>query len=281
MITLKTERIAPLFCGLDRICGLAVVLAACAGCFPATIQGTVENLQGDRLPGVVVEVRETGHQALTNARGEYEVRYEPGEINLRFMKTGYTGGRLEMTIDEYRPVLARPVTLWPLPRQKGVHFLEEYRYRAAGVIEPERFESNNLGTVWGLERWTDVQVGPEPYIVAHRLPRNALRVYRMEMVELFVEDDWGDTQIVEVYTGARLMPHEAHYIDEAGTLLAIDFPEGLPPGNYGVSWGALQGETNIDSRIWIFSVLPSEPEPAEEDEEDEEEEEDGDNVGEG
>lgn len=251
--------------GIGRICGLTVMLAGFAGCFPGTIQGTVEDLQGNRLPGVVVEVQETGRQALTNARGKYEVRYEPGAINLRFMKTGYTGGHLEMTVEEPRPVLARPVTLWPLPRQKGVHFLENYRYRAAGAIEPERFDSNNLGTVYGLERWTDVQIGPEPRIVAHRLPPDGLRVYRMEMVELFVEDEWGETQILEVYTGARLTPHEARYIDEAGTLLALDFPDGLPPGNYAISWGALQGETNVDSRIWIFSVLPSEPEPTEED----------------
>ena len=241
---------------------------------PPTIQGTVEDLEGNRLPGVVVEVQETGDQALSNARGEYEVRYEAGEVNLRFMKSGYTGGHLQMTIDEHRPVLARPVTLWPLPRQKGVHFLENYRYRAAGAIEPERFESNNLGTVWGLERWTDVQVGPEPRIVAHRLPRNGLRVYRMEMVELFVEDEWDETQIVEVYTDGRVTPHEARYIDDAESLLAIEFPEGLSPGNYAVSWGALQGETNIDSRIWIFSVLPSEPEPTEE-EQDEEDAENG------
>ena len=238
---------------------MLLVSLALAGCNIPVIEGVVTDVRGEPLPGVVVDVQETGDQDVTNALGEYRVRYAPGEANLRYLKTGFTSGLLRMEVEEPRAVQARPVALWPLPPQKGVYFSDEsYRYRPAAAVEPRRYESNNLGVVYGIESWQPVQTNDDsPLLLAHRLPAHGLRAHRVEMTELFVESPRGDdTTIIEVWAKTREIPVEGAYIDDEGQLLEARFPEPLAPASYALHWGALEGDPSVDSRAFLFTVLP-------------------------
>ncbi len=237
---------------------LVGLLGGVQSCFGPSIQGRVVDVQGGSLPGVAVNVVNTGDQDLTTPLGEYRVRYEPGHVELEFLKTGYTRGRLEMTLEEARNVSARDVMLWPLPQAKGVYFFANFRYRATAALEPQAFETANLGTVYGTEHWTDVQtVDAAPVLIAHRLPLAGLRMHRMELRELFVEEPSGGTRSVEAWTRAGEVPIDGQYLDEDGALLQVILTDELDPGAYAVHWGALEGDPAVDTRIFFFSILPS------------------------
>jgi len=95
---------------------LAGLLAS--GCSPAVIEGQVLDVRQEPLPGAAVTVDGTHDQSLTNALGRYTIDFAPGKVLLRFIKTGYTPGLLELTVNEARHVEATPVVLWHLPERR-------------------------------------------------------------------------------------------------------------------------------------------------------------------
>lgn len=226
-------------------------------CVPNRIEGTVLDVKGEALPGVVVTAEETGNQALTNTLGRYKVPYQPGTVILTFFKTGYTPGRLELDIDRFRPVQARPVRLWPLPPQKGVYLYENHRYRSITPVMPDRFEQPDGTVLYGTTKWADVETYDTARLVlCHKMPPYGVRVHRMDLIELAVEQAEGSTETTEVWAPARPIPVEVVPIDQVEALLTeLRFDASLEPGFYAVDWGALSGDASRDKHMFFFGIV--------------------------
>lgn len=238
--------------------------AACAGllclavwgCAPAHIEGKVVDIRGEALPGVAVSVAGTHYQALTTARGEYSVRFRPGDVALEFAKSGYTSGRLESTVPEPRVSTAPDVVLWPLPPHAGVFILDNYRYQAAKSLEPQLRRTRNMGEVYCTTRWPDYQTKDRtPVILCHNMPAYGLRLSRLELVEIMLQEEEAGADTLSVWKHRLAIPVAVEPVDEpARLLLQVRLGQPLEPGTYAVHWGALEGITRPEPRIFLFSV---------------------------
>ncbi|MBI4556648.1 MAG: carboxypeptidase regulatory-like domain-containing protein [Candidatus Hydrogenedentes bacterium] len=217
------------------------------------------DIAGEELPGVAVTVEGTSYQTLTNAYGRYRVRYRPGRMVLEFTKTGYTSGRLALDANQSRSVQAATIALWRLPRDKGVYFYEDHKYRALARLEPERFPSTDGSAVYGTSRWTDVETTlNEPLIVCHRLPWQGITLHRLNLVEVTLTASENQTETKEVWAPAEALPIEGIPIDEPeALLLQVRLSAPLEEGVYAIDWGALTGATSQEKQMYVFSVVPA------------------------
>lgn len=257
---------------MKRLILAAICLAALAGCDRSLISGKVVNIRGEALPGVAVQVEGTSYQALTDGLGEYRVPYDPGHVVLQFMKTGYTPGILELTAEAPREINAQTVSLWELPRDKGVYLYENFRYRETTRIVPEEFVTRERRRVYATRRWPEIETtATAPVILCYKITDWEVRFCRLELTELFTPLPGGDLEEAAVLARTRTIPARLSAVDEPeGLLRQIELPGPLEPGTYAVHWGALDGATDTDPRIFMFSVvdymltLPPEPEDEEE-----------------
>ena len=255
--------------------GLALVVLV--GCGRNVITGRVLNVQGETLPGVAVKVEGTEHQALTGPLGKYSVAYNPGPVALNFIKSGFTPGRLELTVNQAKRVEAADVTLWQLPEGWGVYLVKDARYIGANPIEPDAFPTVAGTTVYGVKKGPETTTtNAKPMMVCYKLPRNEVRFCRMAPTEIELRPPdakgpvaKGKGQKITVWTSVAKIPVTVSRIDEPeGLLLQLHYDGSLEPGCYAVHWGALEGRTDLDKRIFYFSVVnpnaaPSAgPEPA-------------------
>lgn len=264
---------------MKRIVVAGVCLIVLAACNRSLISGKVVNIKGEALPGVAVHVEGTRFQALTDGLGQYRIPYTPGKVVLHFMKTGYTPGTLEIAADSPRQIEAQAVSLWELPLDKGVYLYENFRYREATKVMPEPFVTKGNHTVYATRRWPEIETTANaPLILCYKMPDWDVRFCRMDLTELQTHLPGGGLEEAQVLAQTKTIP---------ARLLAIDQPEGLlhqlelsgplEPGTYAVHWGALDGASDRDARIFMFSVvdytltLPAEEKTEEEDMEEEEE----------
>lgn len=233
-------------------CGVALL----AGCNPNVIEGSVADVQGNPLPGVAVQAQSGGAQAITDALGQYRLPFLPGKVTLEFMKTGYTPGRLELTVGQWRRVQANAVALWPLPPSKGVYLFERFRYQAMGAAEPRPYRMGLRDAVHGAAKSPDVTTeNPNPCMVCFKMPDYDLAFCKMRLADVSLPgfDSGGATE--KVWIRAQPLPVLLEPIDQPdATLVELRLSRPLEPGVYGIHWGALDGYASTDSRVFLFRV---------------------------
>lgn len=236
--------------------GLLVILT---GCPSNVIEGTVMDVKGDTLPGVVVSVAGTGSEVVTNTLGKYKIGYVPGTIQLKFAKTGYTPGELDLGVITSN-IPAVPVTLWPLPQNRGVFIFDNNRYYSTTNFEPQSFITEKIGSVYGSRKIPEtITYRTEPMIVCYKMIRSGISCSRLEKRSVKPIGLGSKSPPIEIIVPTATITIEQVPIDEPEhRLVQLRFAESLKPGMYAIHWGALRGYTTTDKRIFTFIVANSE-----------------------
>ena len=258
-----------------------LLLAACDQ--TVSLRGTVYDVRGESLPGVAVTLREIGRQAITDGRGRFgegfnPLRCAPGVYTVDYIKTGYTAGQQSFEASRTGSYELEEVRLWPLPKSQGVYLFEGYRYREASRTEPKQYlaeKAQAVGTQFGNALIFATKKIPEliaqtnePEILCYRMPDYDVRLYRLDRVSAAlpahdsVESEEGAAPLQ--FTESVWAPSESITIipvpidEPEHTLLELQLTEGLVAGHYAVHWGALDGHSSTESRIFLFRVGESE-----------------------
>lgn len=246
---------------IPKVVLIALTALLLSACTRPTISGTVVNLQGEGLPGVVVRLKDSPESTLTDAVGDYKIRFRPGTVTLEYNKTGYTPGELRIDIDKPRRIEATAVALWQLPSNAGVYLFENNRYIELARGETQRYflaEGDMAYAVTQIPK-TSSQTD-EPLIVCYKTPRYNARLSRLEKLE--VRRSTSDSETVTAWTEAGTMRADLRPIDEAeGLLLQLELDRGLEPGDYAIHWGALEGQQALEKRVYLFRVEEPPPPP--------------------
>jgi hypothetical protein len=232
-------------------------IAGLSACEKSGITGKVVDVQGEDLPGVAVTVEGTMFQALTNARGEYNVSYDPGNVALTFAKTGFTFGRLELRAAGSQHIDATTVQLWHIPPNKGVYLFEPPNYVHLGIATPQRLLSKSLGAIYGVQKWEDsFTTSTAPLLVAYKTSQYEMRLYRLELTEFDTEDAPAKAPKTKAWVPAESIPVSAVAIDEPQRqLMQIKYDGELVPAVYALHWGAFDGQTQIEgATAYVFRV---------------------------
>lgn len=236
-----------------------------AGCERGLIEGTVRDFNGDQpLPGVAVHLEGTSSEALTDALGRFRINYiAPGELTLRFEKTNYTQGLWRGKINELTTIALDPekeaVRLHRLPLQHGVYLFEDQRYEPTAAMEPKllkRKESDDQ--VRGIQR--DIAqpliTNPSPVLVVYsgdKMFPYAVQLCELEQVDVAPPSGVSGGSTYKAWVKKRDVPVETAMLDEIREqLYQVVLNEPLTPGVYAVHWGALDGNLDMDSRLFYF-----------------------------
>ncbi len=268
-------------------CALAVVLLLGA-CTPgATLRGKVSDTSGEALPGVAVCVVGGGESVITNALGVYSLPAAPGKARIRFEKTGYAPGELEVDAPARGRVEVLETRLWNLPPSDGLFLFSGHRYTETDHTRPNQYSVENTGPMAGTPVTPKV-AAPAPSgggadgaaavrLIAHRLPPHDARLARLRQANALLP---GQMSAVPSTTADGSMPPPAYTervwvadtgipittrsIDEPDRLLMEIIPaEPLSPGAYAVHWGAMDGLKSLEPRVFMFVVSdPGIPEEA-------------------
>ena len=238
-----------------KLCILMGITALSLGCPRNVIEGTVTDVKGNTLPGVIVAIEGGNAEAVTNALGRYKISYLPGDITLGFAKTGYTPGRLEVG-NVTSNVEADVMTLWALPYNAGVYLFENYRYRNTASFEPKRFKTQNFGVIYGFRKTPEIEIqSNEPTLICYKMQRSGISCNRMDKKKIRPEGISDKEKPLEVFTKGRKISFEQVIMDKPQRrLVQLKFSEELEPGVYALHWGALSGYTTTDKRIFTFKV---------------------------
>lgn len=246
---------------------IAIMIGACSG---PRIEGRVESVHGEAIPGVAVKIRDQRFHALTTGLGVYSIPFESGDLALEFIKSGYAPAELELPVYERRDVEATTVKMWRLPSSNGVFLYRDKRYFGATPYIPDRFETED-NVFFGTKRPIDAETfDSQPMLMIHRMPVEGLAFSRLERLEITLKVEGGQETPVEAWVATVPLPIAARAVDYPARLLhQIDTGGPLPPGAYAVHWGALAGNSAIDRGMYMFRVVdpnaPAEPdEPADE-----------------
>jgi len=219
------------------------------------VRGTVTDIQGEPIPGVVASVSEPFKQCLTTGLGQYQLTVEPGRIELHFMKTGYTSGTLVIPEAEPGRVVARPVSLWRLPQTTGVFLFEDYQYRRTAPLKPKAYVGDDGHVVYGVGRLTGVveTQALRPLLLCHKMPWYDAKLCRLRTTTAAAPETPALKE--DVWVSEQALPLAMAPLDEPDRLLwEVRLMEQLEPGIYAIHWGALEGYTSTDSRIFAFAV---------------------------
>ena len=243
------------FWGMVRWCAAICAIIGSASCNRPVIQGQVVNAEGEKLPGVAVNSVGNDFSDLTNTLGEYQVRYRPGDVVLEFAKTGYTPARLELSVEKSARVHPPLVEMWRLPIFSGVYLLESFNYRESPGLELKTYYTENDDPILGTQReivlTTDKK---EPLIVSYGLPRYDARLHKLKQIQARVAT--GEDVLQPVWIAAESQPVDILPMDQPeGLLLQLRLEAPLEPGEYAVHWGAFEGYTTLDARIFPFRVV--------------------------
>jgi hypothetical protein len=232
-------------------------------CNRSAIQGTVLDVEGRPLPGVSVHAADGDGEATTNALGQYSLTTHQGAARLEFIKNGYTSGHLELEVPQGATSSPPAVSLWCLPQSAGVYLFQNSRYRRAAPLEPERFALEN-NVIFGLGTLPELEAtgSSEPFIICHKMPPYDVRMSRLHAIEAMSAQAGKGKQTAWVQEAS--IPVELLPIDEPERLLMrVKAAEALAPGIYALHWGALDGHTTTDTRVFVFKVVDlSQPEEA-------------------
>jgi len=245
----------------------AVTLACLSGCERAILEGRAVNARGEALPGVVVRLEGTSRQDLTDGLGRYRLPAprDASKLSLRMSKTGYAPTLVDLT-PTGRILMDVPDTpLWILPLNAGVFEYKDQKYIAAEWALPKEYSLKDGETEFGLEVRESLAVEMPTnalWLVCYRTPRYNARLTRLVEVEAVMPGANDETVPIWVESGTIAVGLEP--MDHPDGLLqrvVVDRP--LQPGIYAVHWGAIEGYTTLESRVYVLRLVePPAPEPA-------------------
>ena len=261
-------RMIPNLVLVRRYAAALLVAMACSGCDQTVvIRGRVFDVREESLPGVAITVSGAGYESLSNTLGDYTLWCAPGELELNFVKSGYTPGRLHIKVEKGDDVTAADVKLWPLPPRPGVYLYENLRYTETTRIEPRRFRARGGGEIFATKKAADLLIEDQtPQLIAYKLPSFDAQIYRMEQVEAQQPEASGSAYPEKVWAPVESIPVLSIPMDEPGhLLLELQLARPLEHGTYAVHWGVLDGHRNINETarlIFLFRVIDPEEEEA-------------------
>ena len=245
---------------LQATSALIAVLVALGGCEQSMLRGTVVNMRGEPLPGVSVRIGGSDLSALTNALGTYQFRFSQGAEVLLFDKTGYAPARLELSSEGGALAESEAVELWRLPAREGVYLLEGSEYSLLTRDVPEQVLMQDGSLAYTAKRIPErISKDGLPTIICYKTPRFDTRLTRLEPDE--ARYGAGSTSTFTVYRPADTVNVDLTPLDPVeGLLLKVQIAQPLEAGYYAIHWGALEGFTTLESRVFLFSAQPPEPE---------------------
>jgi len=232
------------------------VLAALSSCGGVPVEGRVVNPRGEALPGVVVQAGTVGPQDLTNVRGEYRLRLEPGDRILTYSKSGYTRAERRIDAAARSGGALEDMVLWQLPLQPGVYLVDDFRYTETPRLVPQQYFLEDESVALGVEIGPAVVTSRDvPLIVCYRTPRYDARLSRL--VEVQATRPFSGADSFPVWVAAGTLAVALEPVDQPDAeLLRVAMDRPLEPGVYAVHWGALEGYNTLDNRIYLFEVAP-------------------------
>ena len=233
--------------------GLAIVLSLPA-CYPSSVSGTVRNIQGEALPGVVVQVSGEDAQAVTDARGNYRIASAPPDGALDFFKTGYAPAKLLLDSNTRRQETHGDVQMWQLPKSAGAYLLENHRYKQISWVIPQQFFMSDGTVAYGTRSDPSPATHrSEPTILCYRTPRYDARLSRLIRAKP-MQPSSTETPF-EIWTAGGTIDADLVPVDTPrGMLRRLRIDRPLESGVYAVHWGALEGYTTLENRVFMFEV---------------------------
>jgi len=187
--------------------------------------------------------------------GQYRLGTEPGRVELHFMKTGYTSGTMVIEDTGLGTVLARPLSLWCLPQTTGLFLFEDYKYRRAAPLKPRPYVESKGRVIHGVGKLTGIieTQAAQPLLLCYKMPSYDAKLCRLATVEAAAPESPALKDKVWVFTES--VPLAMAPVDEPERLLwEVRLMGPLEPGIYALHWGALDGYTSTDERIFVFAV---------------------------
>lgn len=268
------------FTWLDCIV-LPLLLFVGYGCSEnAFLRGTVYDISGEQLPGVVVRVVGTDYEGLSNALGNYYFRAASGNLVLEFCKTGYAPVRKPISVTSLGFTNVEDVKLWPLPASEGVFAFINFKYHQADHPRVNRYLIKNGGVGYGTPVEATLRIPftpPEedpaknpPSLIAYKMPKYDAHLHKLKKVEAapFPISSSGKAERppkevqynLKVWVADEPIPLSSRFIDETEQFLMELVPSvPLEAGVYAVHWRALEGYDSIDPRIFLFDYYSEEP----------------------
>lgn len=99
------------------------MMSGCSG--KKQVEGIVQDLFGNGVEGVSVQVIKNRFTTTTDKAGHYSVDYAPGTFTINFSKPGYTTHKLDLTIQEKTIFSTETVVMYPIPEGKGLYYIGE------------------------------------------------------------------------------------------------------------------------------------------------------------
>ncbi len=240
------------------LCFCLVFIACATGCQRGTVNGTVRNVRGETLGGVVVQVPDGSRQVTTDARGNYRIVPSSRDVSIEFSKTGYAPAQLRLdALSSGEGATAGDISMWQLPESAGVYILQDHRYLETSWAIPSQFFISGGTVVYGTRSEPSLSVqSREPLILCYHTPRYDARLSRLIRAEPI--QSAGETNVPEIWTAGGSIDADLVPLDSPQGMLKrlrIDHP--LEPGVYAVHWGALEGYTTLENRTFMFEIAES------------------------
>lgn len=238
---------------------LAIIIMLPA-CYRTGVSGVVGNIQGEALPGVVVQVSDEEGQATTDARGHYRIRPSSSDATLDFSKTGYAPARIRLDPDTRRQATHGDVQMWRLPESAGVYLFDDRRYKQMSWVIPRQFFMSDGTVAYGTRSEPDAETHTsEPMILCYHTPRYDARLSRL--VRAKPMQPAAKAAAFDIWTAGGTIDADLVPVDQPqGMLRRLRIDRPLEPGAYAVHWGALEGYITLENRIFMFQVSESQGE---------------------
>ncbi len=238
-----------------------LLIGLLSGCNHAGIYGTVTNHEGEALPGVSIRLANNGEvNAVTNTLGEYRLNAKPGQLTIEYAKSGYTLVKNTLSLEQSSSSLLPVVEMWNLPSENSVFLYQKTLYTPATWLKPKRYYMTDDTSSYGTIREPDLQTtNPLPLIVCFKMPRYDARLTRLHQRKAQVPQD--EKQTFDVWVpAASISVNLEPLVPSDPSLLKLNLFEELEPARYALHWGALDGYTTIDDRMYMFEILEK-PDP--------------------
>lgn len=220
------------------------------------VYGIVTNPEGETLPGVSVRLTNNSEvSAITNVLGEYRLNTKPGRHSIQYAKSGYTLVNTDLVLEKTSSRLLPKIKMWNLPPGNSVFFYNKTLYTPTTWLKPKRYFMADNGPSFGTTRDPDLLTDESmPFIVCYRMPRYDARLTRLQQRKAQLPQD--ETQTFDVWVpSGTISVNLDPVVPSDPSLLKVKLYEHLEPGRYALHWGALDGYTTIDDRMYMFEIL--------------------------
>jgi hypothetical protein len=241
---------------IQRLLLPLILIGILAGCSGSGIHGVVTNHEGEALPGVSIHLTDnTKVNAVTNTLGEYRLKAPPGKHTIQYAKSGYTLVQHPLDLSKESPQTLPAIEMWNLPPSNSVYLRKKSLYLPTSWYIPTRYYMADKSSSYGTTRDPELQIdSPTPFIVCHKMPRYDARLTRLQLRKAQLPQD--ETQTFDVWVPAGTIRVDLDPLVPSDTsLLKLNLLDPLDPGRYALHWGALEGYTTIDDRMYMFEII--------------------------